>query len=66
MVITPSPALGYEGMKRHESQLVWFRRLFVVFSSYMYVNQFSAMKNKISSLIGSVNEIEKSTKKKDL
>lgn len=30
-------------MQRHASQLVWFRYLFVLFSSYTYINEFSEL-----------------------
>lgn len=32
------------GMKAHASQLVWFRYLFVVFSQYGFINEWSAIK----------------------
>jgi N-acetylglucosaminylphosphatidylinositol deacetylase len=28
-----------EAMRRHESQLVWFRWLYVLFSQYMWLNE---------------------------
>jgi len=34
------PSLVWNAMKVHESQFVWYRRLFVVFSSYSYTNDF--------------------------
>ncbi|KAF8893224.1 putative deacetylase LmbE-like domain-containing protein [Gymnopilus junonius] len=44
----PTFVLGYQGylkaleaMKAHESQLVWFRYLYVAFSRYMWVNTYS-------------------------
>ena len=32
------PRLNWKAMATHKSQFVWYRRLFVVFSSYTYVN----------------------------
>lgn len=32
------PQLNWNAMKTHESQFVWYRRLFVVFSCYTYAN----------------------------
>jgi N-acetylglucosaminylphosphatidylinositol deacetylase len=34
-----APSLNWEAMRSHASQFVWYRRLFVVFSSYTYVNK---------------------------
>jgi N-acetylglucosaminylphosphatidylinositol deacetylase len=33
------PALNWKAMSMHASQFVWYRRLFVVFSCYTYVNR---------------------------
>jgi N-acetylglucosaminylphosphatidylinositol deacetylase len=33
------PALNWKAMSMHASQFVWYRRLFVVFSCYSYVNR---------------------------
>lgn len=33
-------AVARAAMREHRSQYVWFRRLFVIFSSYMYINTF--------------------------
>ena len=33
-----NPFLVYQCMKAHRSQLIWYRYLFIVFSSYTYVN----------------------------
>ena len=33
------PSLNWRAMASHASQFVWYRRLFVVFSSYTYVNR---------------------------
>ena len=35
--------LAWEGMKAHASQLVWYRRLFIVFSRYVHINIFRAI-----------------------
>lgn len=32
---------GYENMKFHKSQLLWFRYIYIIFSSYMQYNSFS-------------------------
>ncbi|KAG8345656.1 putative GlcNAc PI de N acetylase [Trypanosoma vivax] len=44
-IFTPFSSLfsSYQAMRRHESQLVWFRYLFVLFSSYTYVNEFEEL-----------------------
>ncbi len=36
-----NPFLVWKAMKAHHSQFVWYRRLFVVFSRYSYVNDFT-------------------------
>ncbi|CAM6085057.1 unnamed protein product [Calypogeia fissa] len=36
--LTPNPLTSVAAMKQHESQWVWFRRLFVVFAAYTYIN----------------------------
>ncbi|KAL2633359.1 hypothetical protein R1flu_004838 [Riccia fluitans] len=36
--VTPNPLTSVEAMKQHKSQWLWFRRLFVIFASYTYVN----------------------------
>lgn len=33
------PALNWQAMATHRSQFVWYRRLFVIFSCYTYVNK---------------------------
>ncbi|KAG0528129.1 hypothetical protein BDA96_06G292100 [Sorghum bicolor] len=37
-LVNSSPSRSYEAMAAHRSQWVWFRRLFVMFSSYTYIN----------------------------
>eukprot|EP00835_Amoeboradix_gromovi_P001820 NODE_91_length_21779_cov_0.171356.p10 type:complete len:197 gc:universal NODE_91_length_21779_cov_0.171356:3049-2459(-) len=32
---------GYISMSKHQSQLVWFRYLYLVFSRYMFINEFT-------------------------
>lgn len=32
--------IGQEAMKRHASQLLWFRKLYLIFSRYVYLNSF--------------------------
>lgn len=41
VVITPPSRVGrsYHGMRKHASQLVWFRYLFVAFSSYTFMDE---------------------------
>jgi N-acetylglucosaminylphosphatidylinositol deacetylase len=37
-LFTGSPWASWQAMQQHPSQFVWFRRLFVVFSRYTYIN----------------------------
>jgi len=37
-LVNSSPSRSYEAMAAHRSQWVWFRRLFIMFSSYTYIN----------------------------
>ncbi|KAG8066736.1 hypothetical protein GUJ93_ZPchr0004g38945 [Zizania palustris] len=37
-LVNNSPSRSFEAMAAHKSQWVWFRRLFVLFSSYTYMN----------------------------
>lgn len=37
------PAAAWPAMRAHASQFVWFRKLFVIFSSYVYVNTLIAV-----------------------
>jgi N-acetylglucosaminylphosphatidylinositol deacetylase len=39
MFINKDHALVWDAMRAHYSQLVWFRRIYLWFSSYVYVNQ---------------------------
>eukprot|EP01084_Bolivina_argentea_P094511 169905_1 len=39
-VILSAPNKCWDGMTHHVSQFVWFRKLFVVFSRYSWINQF--------------------------
>jgi N-acetylglucosaminylphosphatidylinositol deacetylase len=39
------PSLNWKAMSMHQSQFVWYRRLFVVFSQYTYLNQLHRMAN---------------------
>lgn len=39
--INKNEELVWASMRAHESQLVWFRRLYLLFTSYVYVNQFT-------------------------
>jgi len=38
LCLNNSPGLTYRAMLAHASQFVWYRRLFIVFSRYTYVN----------------------------
>ena len=38
------PSLNWNAMASHASQFVWYRRLFVIFSSYTYVNKLKKQK----------------------
>lgn len=35
-----NPLISWKALKIHNSQFVWFRKLFVAFSSYTYCNSF--------------------------
>lgn len=37
----------YVAMKQHKSQFVWYRRLFILFSRYSFVNTFTVMGEKV-------------------
>lgn len=37
------PAVAWPALRAHASQFVWFRKLFVLFSSYVYVNTLIAV-----------------------
>lgn len=39
-ILSPSPTLAWKAMSTHHSQFVWYRKLFVVFSRYIYMNTF--------------------------
>ncbi|KAJ2505726.1 hypothetical protein GGI11_006898, partial [Coemansia sp. RSA 2049] len=34
-------SMGIQAMAMHESQLVWFRKLYLVFSRYMFINNYA-------------------------
>lgn len=38
-----SRALIHKAMKQHRSQLLWFRRLYMLFSRYMLINTLQEM-----------------------
>ncbi|KAJ4807911.1 N-acetylglucosaminyl-phosphatidylinositol de-N-acetylase [Rhynchospora pubera] len=38
LLLNSNPYKSYHAMEKHKSQWVWFRKLFVVFSSYTYMN----------------------------
>ena len=35
-----NPISAYRTLAQHESQMVWFRKLFIIFSRYTYINSF--------------------------
>lgn len=39
---------GYNSMALHKSQFVWFRKLFVFFSRYTYINTYRMKKIKFN------------------
>eukprot|EP00750_Incisomonas_marina_P015811 INCI18669.1.p1 GENE.INCI18669.1~~INCI18669.1.p1 ORF type:complete len:260 (-),score=32.70 INCI18669.1:143-922(-) len=41
VVCGSSPFLNWEAMRAHQSQFVWYRRLFVIFSRFSFVNDFT-------------------------
>ena len=43
------PALNWRAMASHTSQFVWYRRLFVVFSCYTYVNRLKRRQGRSGS-----------------
>eukprot|EP00758_Cryptobia_borreli_P004034 Tbor_TRINITY_DN4137_c0_g1::TRINITY_DN4137_c0_g1_i1::g.26485::m.26485/K03434/PIGL; N-acetylglucosaminylphosphatidylinositol deacetylase len=44
LLIRPTNVLSsFRGMQAHQSQLVWFRYLFVCFSSYTFINELKSM-----------------------
>ena len=38
LIVNWNPLAAYRAMAAHASQFVWYRRLFVIFSRYAYVN----------------------------
>ena len=40
------PSLNWAAMKAHQSQFVWYRRLFVIFSAFTYHNVFRKQRSK--------------------
>ncbi|EQC28409.1 hypothetical protein SDRG_13738 [Saprolegnia diclina VS20] len=42
-VVAVAPWVNYAAMAKHTSQFVWFRRLFVVFSRYTFLNTFTPL-----------------------
>lgn len=44
-VSLPSEVIrSWRAMSAHQSQMVWFRKLYIIFSSYMYVNSLTELK----------------------
>ena len=54
-----TPWINYAAMQAHFSQFVWYRRLFVVFSRYTYVN--NLIKQQVPKVV-----LQLGTKKKDI
>jgi N-acetylglucosaminylphosphatidylinositol deacetylase len=46
ILFTPSQFNAYHTMESHASQFVWFRRLFILFSRYAYVNSWNRYNTK--------------------
>ena len=44
-----NPVLNWKAMATHRSQFVWYRRLFVIFSSYTYCNKYICKKTTIET-----------------
>lgn len=42
------PHCNWEAMKTHQSQFVWYRRLFVIFSCYTYANTLTRFEAKVT------------------
>ncbi|GLE04297.1 hypothetical protein PINS_up013212 [Pythium insidiosum] len=47
------PWYNYRAMALHHSQFVWYRRLFVVFSRYTFINTFLPIPTAIPTAINS-------------
>lgn len=57
------PWWNYHAMALHHSQFVWYRRLFVVFSRYTFVNTFQPMVHSSSTATESPSPSAGETKK---
>lgn len=55
LYVTLKPWVSYYAMKAHYSQFVWYRKLFVVFSRYTFLNHLRVM-NPPETLIEKPNE----------
>lgn len=53
------PSLNWKAMATHRSQFVWYRRLFVVFSCYTYVNRIRRMDSDLLVLESSHHPVRK-------
>ncbi|KAJ1674368.1 hypothetical protein EV182_003423 [Spiromyces aspiralis] len=53
--------VGRQAMARHQSQLVWFRKLYLIFSRYMFINTFSKQAVRVSA-----RNLSTTTARKDL
>ena len=49
VALNVNPKLAWQAMSIHHSQFVWYRKLFVVFSRYAYINTLKRIKNKPAS-----------------
>lgn len=47
------PWMAYRAMLAHASQFVWYRRLFILFSRYTYVNTLVPMEPRGATMMGS-------------
>jgi N-acetylglucosaminylphosphatidylinositol deacetylase len=48
-VLNPNPLQVWKAMRAHHSQLVWFRRLYLLASQYVYLNTFHTLQISSSS-----------------
>ena len=60
IVILSSPNKCVHAMTFHESQFVWYRKLFVIFSRYGWINQFHKILPQITDNNANITEDKKS------
>ena len=51
LLVAPTPTASYAAMSAHASQYVWFRRLFVAFSRYTWVNTLTALPRQATDAV---------------